>query len=65
MLNEDKMNRINELARKKKAGTMTPEEEQEQQALRKEYIEAFRKEFRSQLDSIKFVEDEEEPPTKH
>lgn len=44
---------------------MTPEEVQEQQELREEYLNNFRKEFRSQLDSIKFVEDEEENNTKH
>jgi uncharacterized protein YnzC (UPF0291/DUF896 family) len=65
MLSEDKIKRLNELARKKKAGTLTPEEATEQQALRDEYMANFRKEFRSQLDSIKFVEDMEEPPTKH
>ncbi|PWK06959.1 DUF896 domain-containing protein [Tumebacillus permanentifrigoris] len=59
MLSSDKIDRINVLARKKKDGTMTPEEASEQVALRAEYMEAFRKEFRSQLDSIKFVEDEE------
>lgn len=60
MLSADKIDRINELSRKKKAGTLTPEEAAEQQALREEYLQAFRKEFRSQLDSIKFVDDQED-----
>jgi uncharacterized protein YnzC (UPF0291/DUF896 family) len=59
MLSSDKIDRINVLARKKKDGTLTPEEAAEQTALRAEYMEAFRKEFRAQLETIKFVEDEE------
>ncbi|MBL0388170.1 DUF896 domain-containing protein [Tumebacillus sp. ITR2] len=64
MLSSDKIDRINVLSRKKKAGTLTPEEAAEQQALRTEYLEAFRKDFRSQLDSIKFV-DEDGNEVKH
>ena len=42
MLSEEKLNRINELAKKKKEGKLTPTEEKEQQLLRQEYLEAFR-----------------------
>lgn len=65
MLSSDKMQRINELARKKKAGTMTDAEAHEQQTLRQEYLTAFRKSFREQLDAIEFVDEEDDGTTKH
>lgn len=65
MLSSDKMQRINELARKKKAGTMTDAEAREQQTLRQEYLTAFRKSFREQLDAIEFVDEEDDGTTKH
>lgn len=46
------IDRINELARKAKAEGLTLEEKEEQQKLRKEYIEAVRMNLRSQLDNI-------------
>ncbi len=58
MLSTIKMNRINELARKSKTVGLTEAERIEQQQLRKEYIETFRDEFRKQLDSIQFVDEE-------
>ena len=43
-MDRQKVDRINELARKKKNGeTLTPEELAEQAALRREYIEEFRR----------------------
>lgn len=57
MIGKEKLDRINELARKKKAEGLTPEETKEQEALRKEYITAFRATVRGQLENIKFVED--------
>ena len=51
------INRINELAAKKKAGTITDKELVEQQKLRQEYIKAFRSGFKSQLKSIKVVDE--------
>lgn len=56
MLGKEKLARINELARKSKAEGLTPEERDEQQVLRKEYLAAFREHFRQQLDSVKIVE---------
>lgn len=41
-MEHEKVERINELARKKKTVGLTPAEEAEQAALRKEYIEGFR-----------------------
>ena len=45
--------RINELYRKKKAGTQTPEEEKEQARLRMEYIHAVRENLRGTLNNTK------------
>lgn len=50
------IDRINELARKAKTEGLTPEEKQEQQKLRKEYIEAVKMNLRSQLDHIDIQE---------
>lgn len=55
---DEVVKRINELARKAKAEGLTDEEIEERNELRKKYIEAFKSSLRSQLDSIKYVEDE-------
>ncbi len=47
-----KIERINELARKRKAEGLTPEEAEEQEALRKEYIAGFRDNLKELLDSV-------------
>lgn len=57
MLVKEKMDRINELARKKKTEGLTDAELAEQAELRKEYIAAFRASVRGQLDNIRYVED--------
>ncbi len=58
MITEEKIARINELARKSKsAAGLTPEEKAEQDRLRKEYIAAFRKNLKAQLDMIEIVDD--------
>ncbi|MBR4889399.1 MAG: DUF896 domain-containing protein [Clostridia bacterium] len=49
---KEKIDRINELARKAKAEGLTEEETKERQALRAEYIAEFRGSLRSQLDGI-------------
>ena len=48
MLDSKKIERINELARKKKTVGLTSLEQEEQQALRQEYLEAFRGGMRNQ-----------------
>ncbi len=58
MLNKEKIDRINELARKSKSEGLTPEEKEEQAQLRKEYLGKFRESFKGQLDSIRFVDDD-------
>lgn len=50
------LDRINELARKQKAEGLTPEEIAEQVKLRAEFIAAFRKNLKSQLDNIDVLE---------
>lgn len=50
-----KLARINELARKSKAEGLTESERQEQALLRQEYIEAVRRNLRGQLDNIDVI----------
>ena len=57
MLKKEKLDRINHLAKKSKNEGLTDEEIQEQQLLRKDYIEKFREHFKGHLNRIKFVED--------
>lgn len=51
-MNEEKIGRINELARKSKAEGLTSAEAKEQAELRREYIEAIRANLRGQLNNI-------------
>lgn len=46
----DRLNRINALAAKAKTTGLTPAEKEEQAALRKEYLAAFRTNFAAMLD---------------
>ena len=50
---------INALAKKQREVGLTEEEMARQAEVRKIYIDAIKKNFRSQLDNIKVVEDEE------
>ena len=52
MIDEKKIARINELYHRSKAEGLTEEEKEEQAMLRKEYIEAVRRNLRGQLDRI-------------
>ena len=51
-MDEKKLKRINELARKSKAEGLTRAEQEEQAELRREYIEAVRMNLKAQLDNI-------------
>lgn len=51
-MDEKRIARINELARKKKTEGLTEAELEEQAILRKEYIEAYRSNLESQLGTI-------------
>lgn len=53
MVTEKEIARINELAKKQKAGTLTEAEKEEQQALRQAYLRAIRENMRSSLDQMK------------
>jgi len=55
---QDKLNRINELAKKAKTTGLTEEEKIEQAELRKEYLADFRSRMMDQLTSIKVVDEQ-------
>ena len=55
-MDEKMIARINELARKSKTEGLNEAEMKEQAQLRKEYIEAFRRNLRGQLDNIDIKE---------
>lgn len=55
MLGQEKLDRINELAKKKKTVGLTEAEAAEQLVLREEYLKAFRKSFKQQLDNVEIV----------
>ncbi|WEV61380.1 DUF896 family protein [Streptococcaceae bacterium ESL0729] len=57
-MTDEHINRINELARKKKAEGLTPEETEEQAKLRKQYIEGIKGSLRSQIEGVKVVDEE-------
>lgn len=58
MITKEMIDRINELAKKKKTVGLTNEETEEQQKLYKEYLQAFRKNFKAQLENIEIVDDD-------
>lgn len=57
-MEQEKIARINALARKAKAEGLTPEETVERDALRKEYIADFKRSLVGQLESITIVEED-------
>jgi uncharacterized protein YnzC (UPF0291/DUF896 family) len=57
-MNEDKIKRINELAKKKKTVGLTEGELMEQQGLRSEYLSAFRENMRQMLDNVLIKEED-------
>lgn len=57
MITQEMIDRINQLAHKKKKEGLTEEEQAEQKILYREYIDAFRKNLKSQLDMIEVVEE--------
>lgn len=56
-MEKEKLDRISALARKSKAEELTQAEKSEQNALRQEYLAAIRKNFKQTLDSIEYVDD--------
>jgi uncharacterized protein YnzC (UPF0291/DUF896 family) len=55
-MDEFKIERINELARKSKTVGLTAEEKEEQITLRQEYIKSFRNNLKTTLDSVVIVD---------
>lgn len=55
-MTQDKINRINELARKSKTSKLSPSELEEQKKLRDEYRQAFRANLTGQLNNMTIVE---------
>ncbi len=55
MLGQEKLDRINELAKKKKLEGLTEAEQVEQTELREAYLKAFRNNFKQQLDNVEIV----------
>ena len=58
MLDSKKIERINELARKKKTVGLTQVEQDEQLLLRQEYLEAFRGGMRNHIEGLKVVDED-------
>lgn len=58
-MNEAKINRINELARKSRESGLTEEEKAEQATLRQEYRNSVKANLVSQLDNIEIVDKQE------
>lgn len=63
MLPDNLLDRINDLARKKKDEGLTEEEKAEQKELRQQYLKQFRGQMEEQLSSIKVVDEEGEDVT--
>lgn len=57
-MTEERIERINELYHKAKNEGLTEEEKVEQQILRKEFIDSFRRNLRGQLDNISIKEED-------
>ena len=55
-MTQQQIERINELAKKKKTVGLTSDEQEEQLRLRREYIDGFRASLRAQLDNTIIVE---------
>lgn len=58
MLDEKKINRINELANKKKTSGLSEVEAKEQSKLRAEYLQAFRGNFKKTIENTKVIDPE-------
>lgn len=56
MLSKDKLNRINELARKSKKEGLSEKEKSEQKTLREEYLKNVRKSFKNQLKTTTIID---------
>ena len=57
-MDEQKIKRINELYHKAKETGLSNQEKEEQKTLRQEYVSAFRRNLRAQLDNIDIEEED-------
>ena len=57
-MEQTKIDRINELARRKKTEGLTGAEKIEQERLREEYIEGYRRSIRHHIEGLKIVDEE-------
>lgn len=60
MITKEMIDRINQLAKKKKEGCLTEAEEKEQKQLYRQYIDAFKANLKAQLDMIEVVDSDKE-----
>ncbi len=60
MVTKEQIDRINELAKKKKEIGLTDEELAEQKVLYRKYIDAFKANLKAQLDTIEVASDDKE-----
>ena len=58
-MDQSKIDRINELARKSKTEELSEEEKIEQHNLRQEFLDDIRADVKASLESIEFVDDED------
>lgn len=58
MLENDKIERLNQLAKVKKSGAITDEELAELEGLRSEYLKNFRASFKQQVEHTKVIDPE-------
>ncbi len=56
-MDQKKIDRINELARKARVQELTPEETEERKQLRDEYIASYKRNLVASLESIRVVDD--------
>ena len=61
-MTDEKIARINEMAKKSREEGLSAEEQQEQAALRREYVEAMKASLRAQLDNTVIVTPEGSRP---
>ncbi len=64
MVTKEQIDRINELAKKKKAEGLTAEEQEEQKVLYRAYIDAFKANLKAQLETIEIVDDDKKEVAK-
>ncbi|QQK80134.1 DUF896 domain-containing protein [Salicibibacter cibi] len=57
MISDEKLDRINELAKRQKTTGLTADEEDEQKGLREEYLQNFRTSFKQQIQNVSVVDE--------